>query len=216
MGKRGRKPNWLTPNGDAKPANGVEQPIKPIDGSLDALASVSGGDTATGSVVNLASVAGGTGSDDSDSGPVDGAPRARRKYTRRKPAEGKTELDLTGLLSENLFSFHAFLAGMSGKDIFAITEDEANKLGEAGQNVARHYDIPGVSQVTVDWIRLARTVGMIYGARIFAARIERAATPGEKTNGATVPVKSSQPTAPPGQMWREVVPGQPPVLVPIM
>ena len=82
-------------------------------------------------------------------------------------------MDLTEFIAENLFSAHAFLAGLSGRDILAIDKSEADELGKAIQNVARHYDIPGVDQKTVDWIRLARTLGMVYGTRLFAARAMR-------------------------------------------
>lgn len=108
-------------------------------------------------------------------------------------------MDLTEFIAENLYSAHAFLAGLSGKDILKLEKEEADELGKSVQNVARHYDIPGVDQKTVDWIRLARTLGMIYGTRIFAMRAMREKHPQGnkpvvvKTDG---PAQPERPPAP--------------------
>lgn len=67
------------------------------------------------------------------------------------------------------------LATITGNQMLAIDTDEAGKLAQAMQRVARHYDVPGLSQQTIDWIGLIQTVGAIYGSRIMAARMERAA-----------------------------------------
>lgn len=125
-------------------------------------------------------------------------------------------MDLTAFIAENLFAAHAFLAGLSGKDILAIERSEADQVGNAIQQVARHYDIPGVNQKTVDWIRLARTLGMVYGARLFAARAMRPAAPAPKANGAAEPkpAPDGRPAAP-GMRWASPGPGLPDVLMPI-
>lgn len=133
-----------------------------------------------GGVVNLATVAGvgnsaasDNGGDGGDGG-ADGS-RPKRKYTRRAD-KAKETVDLTGFIAENLYSAHLFLAALTNKDIFKLEKSEADELGKSIQGVARHYDIPGVDQKTVDWLRLARTLGMVYGARLFAARAAMSAT----------------------------------------
>ena len=131
-------------------------------------------------------------------------------------------MDLTGFIAENLYSAHAFLAGLSGKDILKLEQSEADQLGQSIQNVARHYDIPGVDQKTVDWIRLARTLGMIYGTRLFAARMSAPAKPkgdGPKPDAPRVVVDNANPakqqqqeTA--GGRWASPGPGLPNVWMP--
>lgn len=169
MGKRDRKPPG---NGDGGTKGAL--PEAPNFGG-----SVGGTETKQGdghddgaNVVNLAAITtsrnDSNDSGDGSAGGSDGNERAKRKYTKRA---SKETVDLTALLSENLYSFHAFMAGVTGKPIWKIEQDEADQVGTAIQNVARHYDIPGVDQKTVDYIRLCRTLGMVYGGRIFAARM---------------------------------------------
>ncbi len=128
-------------------------------------------------------------------------------------------MDLSEFIADSLFGLHTALAALSGKPIWAIEKDEATKLGTAVTNVTRHYDIPGMDQKTVDWVRLLQAFGLIYGMRIFAARTMRAAeaakpqpkaepTVAQQSNG-TGDMKPAEP------MYEEVtpVPGMPPVRV---
>lgn len=55
-----------------------------------------------------------------------------------------------------------------------LDDDEAVKLSKAIANVTRHYDVPGMSQKTVDWIMAVQAGGAIYGPRLLAWRMERA------------------------------------------
>jgi hypothetical protein len=84
-------------------------------------------------------------------------------------------VDLTELLTENIHVMHAFLAELTGKEIFRLEQSESDQLAGAINNVARHYNPPKIAAVTADWIRLGRVVGQVYGGRIFAARMMRAA-----------------------------------------
>lgn len=167
---------------------------------------------ASGTAIDLGNVAGPGG--DSGSG---GPERAKRKYTRRAGSTAAEEkaLDLTEFIAENLFAGHAFLAGLSGKDILAIDKTEADEIGKSIQGVARHYEIPGVNAKTVDWIRLARTLGMVYGTRLFAARAMRPANPIKVVNPANgaAPPRPERNT-PDGMVWASPGPGLPDVLMP--
>jgi hypothetical protein len=127
-----------------------------------------GGDNGTGNgaTVDLANI----GGDEVGGGDSPGE-RPRRKYSPRKSRTERAseDLALTALLTENIFVFHSFLHGLTGQDWLKIEEAEANTLGGAINNVARHYDIPQVTQKAADWIRLARAIGMVYGGRIMYA-----------------------------------------------
>ena len=100
-----------------------------------------------------------------------------------------------------------------------IEQAEADQLGQSIQNVARHYDIPGVDQKTVDWIRLARTLGMVYGTRLFAARMsapKQKPNEGGATSKPTLVADNPQPqqqTAPPGKVRASPGPGLPDVWI---
>lgn len=205
-----------------KPLDGAasgDQPV--VNGAGGVGGKPNGGDgnkpepaSGPGATVDLADL--GTGGDGGDGG----TDRPRRKYTKRAGAtKAETaELDLTAFIAENLFAAHAFLAGLSGKDIFAIEKTEADDVGRAIQGVAKHYDIPGVNQKTVDWIRLARTLGMVYGTRLFAARAARPKpSPVAAKPGATVmqEANGSAREAPAGMAWNSPGPGLPDVLMPI-
>jgi len=89
------------------------------------------------------------------------------------------------------------LATITGNAMIAIDTDEAAKLAQAAQRVARHYDVPGMSQQTIDWIGLIQTVGAIYGSRIMAARLERAAE--RAARAAQTPAPKVEPIRPTNQ-----------------
>lgn len=66
------------------------------------------------------------------------------------------------------------LASMFNAPNMALDDDEAEKLSKAIANVTRHYDVPGMSQKSVDWIMAIQAGGSIYGTRLLAWRMERA------------------------------------------
>jgi hypothetical protein len=103
-----------------------------------------------------------------------GENRTKRKYTRRtaKPSADAVSLDI-GSFKDILFSTHAMIASMFNAPNFALDDDEAEKLSKAIANVTRHYDIPGMSQKSVDWIMAIQASGAIYGPRLLAWRIAR-------------------------------------------
>jgi len=85
-------------------------------------------------------------------------------------------VDIAALLSENLFVMHAFLAQVTGNEVFRVDQAETDQVCTAVKNVARHYtDLPGVAQKTADWISLGRTIGLVYGGRIMMLRAQRVA-----------------------------------------
>lgn len=86
----------------------------------------------------------------------------------------KENLDLSSF-GAIIFSTHAMLATITSNQFLMISQEEATTLAQAIGNVARHYDIPGVSQQTLDWIGLIQCVGAIYGTRIIASQMARKA-----------------------------------------
>lgn len=202
-----------------------DQPAPNGDGGAEIESGSSGGDAASGAAIDLAGLDGTSGGGGGDSGPQ----RVKRKYTPRagKSAAETRELDLTEFISENLFAMHAFLAALSGKDILAIEKSEADEVGKSIQGVAQFYEIPGVNAKTVAWVRLARTLGMVYGARIFASRAARQPTPLRvvpktegpqlaEVDGSASPrqAEARRPPAPAGMVWASPGPGLPDVLMP--
>lgn len=61
------------------------------------------------------------------------------------------------------------LAAFTQSEFMTITKDEADKLSNATGNVLRHYDVPNVAPVAIDWTNLVMVLGMVYGTRIAAA-----------------------------------------------
>lgn len=211
MGKRRRKLDPIGERGNSGAANGSGKPPDGPSGAADAVAGGSGDGSggASRTVVDLGATGAGAvgGSGGADDGNTE--PRAKRSYTRRATS---SKVDISALLADNLFTVHAFLAAMTGKEIFKLEQDEADKVGQAIQNVARHYDLPGIEQRTVDWVALARTIGLVYGGRIFAARMMAKSAP--KANSLREVPKPETPSAPPGHVMKEVYPGGPSVAVP--
>lgn len=99
------------------------------------------------------------------------------------------------------------LATITGNAYVAIEKDESDKLAKAMANVARHYDVPGLSQETLDWIGLIQTAGAIYGSRIMASRLERAAAKrAEPAKPKVEPIRAA-PSAPQEQAVPAEIPG---------
>lgn len=123
---------------------------------------------------------------------------------------------LTDFIAETLHTGTAFLAGLSGNPIWAFEKEEAEKLGSAITNVTRHYDIPGLEQKTVDWIRLAQVAGMTVGTRLFAAGMARKpAAPKPSAAPKQEPMVSGNGSqeAAPRHVTVTPVPGMPPVTI---
>lgn len=66
------------------------------------------------------------------------------------------------------------LAAMTKSPAFAITENEAQSMASAANNVARHYDM-GATQKQLDWINLVMTLGGVYAPRMMMAKREKKA-----------------------------------------
>lgn len=124
-------------------------------------------------------------------------PRSDRGSTRtRRDGSGtqKEKLDL-GSFGQILFSTHAMLASITGNQMLMLAKEEADALAMCIGNVARHYDIPGVSQQTIDWIALIQTAGAIYGTRFVAARMSAKANAAKDV---TPKPEVKEPPPPPG------------------
>lgn len=74
------------------------------------------------------------------------------------------------------------LAGITKTPEFALEEYEAQKLAEAGANVAKHYNITA-SDKALAWTNLAFCMGSVYGARIAAIGMRKKTEKAKKTNG---------------------------------
>lgn len=65
-----------------------------------------------------------------------------------------------------MFSTHMMLSMITKTPELMLNEQEAKTLASAMEKVARHYDIGGASQKTVDWVNLVTALGAVYGTRI--------------------------------------------------
>lgn len=66
---------------------------------------------------------------------------------------------------------------------------EAEKLSEAIGAVGRHYNME-TSQKALDWSNLLMALGMIYGPRMFAVRVNKAAKKADKNPANAVDLPS--------------------------
>lgn len=71
-------------------------------------------------------------------------------------------------------SAHTMLAALTSVPELELDKSEAEKLGAGIVNVSRHYDI-GATQKTIDWTNLIMVVGAVYGTRLAAVRMRKAA-----------------------------------------
>lgn len=62
------------------------------------------------------------------------------------------------------------LAALTKSQLLRIDKDEADALSRGITGVARHYDVGGMSQKTLDWFNLFQTLSIVYGPRIFVAQ----------------------------------------------
>lgn len=133
-------------------------------------------DVTDGSVIDPASLRSANGGSDasSDNNPIGNLDPAtgKRKYRKRGLAADTVSLEL-GTFKDLLFSTHAMLHSLTKSVLFEIDNDDAEKLAKAVANVTRHYDLPGMSQKTLDHIVLIQACGAIYGPRLMAMKLER-------------------------------------------
>lgn len=71
-----------------------------------------------------------------------------------------------------LLSIHAMLAGMLKTPELELDPSEAKLLGDAAENVMKHYDVTA-SAKTIAWVNLAMICGQVYGPRIFAMQMRK-------------------------------------------
>lgn len=136
--------------------------------------------TSDPSVIDPASVGNNASAGNADGGDGDTSGRKPRSdrgkpRTRREKTDGSTSLIELGSFAELLVSTHAMLATVTGIPELVIAQQEGDTLAKAAGDVLRHYDVPLVSQSTLDHIRLLQVVATIYGTRVFAASMRRTA-----------------------------------------
>lgn len=106
-----------------------------------------------------------------------------------------------------LYSGHQMLHTITQSVMFDIDEDEAEKLAKGVANVTRHYDVPRMAQKTVDWIMLIQTCGALYGPRLMAMRLDRAARNAKPAPSSPMAPRNVGPTATaPGAQPRRTMP----------
>jgi len=171
----------------------ARKPREPVSGDTvrdifaeDAIGSAGnpgGGDsenTASGSIIDPAIVGkrddSGDGGSDTGNRDRTGEDRPKRKYTRRAATKSADAISLDiGSFKDILYSTHAMIASIFNAPNVELDEDEAAKMAKAIANVTRHYDVPGMSQKTVDWIMCMQAAGAVYGPRMLAWRMDRVA-----------------------------------------
>ncbi len=103
----------------------------------------------------------------------------RRKRGRRagssnakNPARraGKASLADVNTVEKALVGIHAIMAGVFSAPEFALEKDESKPLAESVSEVAKHYDIPEVADVTLAWVSLAMVAGPMYMAKYMLVR----------------------------------------------
>jgi hypothetical protein len=99
-----------------------------------------------------------------------------------------------------LSEIHSGIALMVNVPELALDEaqEEHIKLARAIERVKRHYDLPSISPVALDWFLLLKAAFMIYGSRLIAYNLRRRAEAAKVVSPPAV-VKPAQPapTAPP-------------------
>lgn len=174
MGKRRRKPNFAVANRSVGSAGDDSRFDVPASGAGDESGARDG--SADGSV-DLATVAGPADSGDGGSGDSaagGSGERTKRKYTRRTPA-ANSSVSLTQFVADSLFGLHAFAAGLAGSKTWEMDKDEAQRVAEAITGVTSLYNVPGLSDETVAWAKLAQVLGVSYGLRLLATDFSRSA-----------------------------------------
>lgn len=162
-----------------------------------------GGDS--GTVINPASV----GGSDNDSEPRQRKQRSDRGKPRGARSEKADKIDL-GDFAQILSEIHSGIAMMANIPELALDEasGEHTKLARAIERVKRHYDLPNVSPIAVDWFMLAKTAGLIYGSRIIAYNLRQRAENARPINQ-PAQVQTSAPAAPAAPKAPNAPPVQP-------
>lgn len=105
----------------------------------------------------------GTG-ESSSTGKRRGRPRGSRNAKQTRREETETQKTLGALL----FSGHMMMASFIKVPELMLSEDEANKLGDAVNRVAALYDLPIFNEKTQAWIHLGFVAAGVYGPRAVA------------------------------------------------
>jgi hypothetical protein len=92
-----------------------------------------------------------------------------------------------------ILAVHSALAALTTVREFELEEDEARKLSNASKEVLRYYPI-GMSDKALAWTNLAVVACGIYGTRIMAYSVRRAA----ERRARIVTLPSSGTASPPG------------------
>lgn len=91
-----------------------------------------------------------------------GRPPGSRNGTRKA-----TVTETSRNIGEMLFSLHLGMATFLSSEHWAITEDEADRLGKAIIRVTQCYNINVLSEEQLAWVNLAMVAVPIYGTRAF-------------------------------------------------
>jgi len=111
--------------------------------------------------------------DGSAAASVGGAGRKRGRPAGAGNRAKTAAVDVNGVESI-LFSIHLALASLTSTPELTLDPAESKALAQAAANVARHYDMPGMSQVMVDWGNLIVVAATCYGSRLMAVRLRHA------------------------------------------
>lgn len=91
-----------------------------------------------------------------------GQKRGERTGKRR----GKNTTSGAEILGRSLYALHQIVATYANSPTFAITEDEAKMLAEAGNDLAALYEVKMPSEKAQAWTRLVVILGTVYGPRV--------------------------------------------------
>lgn len=225
MGKRARA-TARKPRGAIRSADDADNGIVVAGDDAGNTAAVAGGgdtvNTAGGSIVDPGNIGNPGSTDDNGSGnsaasggnvdPVTGKRRYKRRAAKASPDAVSLEI---GSFKDILYSTHAMIASIASAPGVAIDDDEAEKLAKAIGNVTRHYEVPSMAQSTLDWIMLIQACGAVYGPRLLAWKMERAArrvkpapqSPMAPRNVAPAPTAPNADTIRPGGFVSAASPG---------
>jgi len=103
----------------------------------------------------------------------EGAPSQARDRPKRKR---KGEINVKGL-EALLYSVHLGLSHFLKIPELQIEQEEAANLADAAAKVGRHYNLPEFSEKMLDWTNLLMVLGTVYGTRMSAAAMRKAAGP---------------------------------------
>jgi cobalamin biosynthesis protein CbiG len=76
-------------------------------------------------------------------------------------------VDLKGL-DRLLLSIHLQMSIFLKTPELELSAEEVKQLREAGENVAKHFDIPALSEKSADILGFAYALALVYGTRVSA------------------------------------------------